>query len=145
MNIDLSSRTAKSAPLIDMDVEFPRVNDRREALSTRFVYVPTLTDTLRVSNPPSATFKTLLKVDAENGKVSRHDFGNRIAGEAIFIPKGSGAEDDGYLAVLAYDPVNQTSDFVLLDAAHMDAKPVAIVRLPQRVPQGLHGNWIPNV
>jgi carotenoid cleavage dioxygenase-like enzyme len=145
MNIDLSNRTAKSAPVIDMDVEFPRVNDRREALSTRFVYVPTLTNTLRVSNRPSATFNTLLKVDTENGKVARHDFGNRIAGEAVFVPKGSSSEDDGYLAVLAYDPVNQTSDFVLLDATHIDAEPVAIVRLPQRVPQGLHGNWIPNL
>jgi carotenoid cleavage dioxygenase len=145
MSIDLSNRIAKSAPLIDMDVEFPRVNDRREAQSTRFVYVPTLTDTLRVPSPPSATFNTLLKVDAESGKVSRHDFGNQIAGEAIFIPQGSRTEDDGYLAVLTYDPVNQTSDFVLLDAAHIDAEPVAIVRLPQRVPQGLHGNWIPNL
>jgi hypothetical protein len=39
---------------------------------------------------------------------------------------------------------NRTSDLVLLDAAHIDAKPVAVVLLPQRVPQGLHGTWIPN-
>ena len=42
----------------------------------------------------------------------------------------------------AFDPENQTSDLVLLDAAHIDADPVAVIRLPQRVPQGLHGNWI---
>ena len=34
---------------------------------------------------------------------------------------------------------SQTSDFVLLDAAHIDAEPVAVLRLPQRVPQGLLG------
>jgi carotenoid cleavage dioxygenase-like enzyme len=42
-------------------------------------------------------------------------------------------QDDGYLAVFVFDPVNARSDFVLLDAAHVDD--VAVVRLPQRVPQ----------
>jgi carotenoid cleavage dioxygenase len=94
-----------------------------------------------LTNPPSDTFNTLLKVNAETGDVTRHDFGNRIAGEAVFVPGGN-SEDDGYLAIFSYDPVNHTSDFVLLDAARVEAEPVAVVRLPQRVPQGLHGAWI---
>ena len=74
-----------------------------------------------------------------------HDFGDRLVGEAVFVPRApSSAEDDGYLAVFVFDPVNASSDFVLLDAAHVDAEPVAVVRLPQRVPQGLHGTWIAN-
>jgi carotenoid cleavage dioxygenase len=74
----------------------------------------------------------------------RHDFGNRLGGEPVFIPRPGGTEEgDGYLAVFAYDPATATSDFVLLDAAHVDADPVAVIRLPQRVPQGLHGTWIP--
>ncbi len=86
----------------------------------------------------------MMKVNAETGDVVRHDFGNRVAGEAAFIPRGrNGAEDDGYLAFYAFDPVARTSDLVLLDAAHVDAEPVAVIRMPQRVPQGLHGNWIP--
>lgn len=143
LKIDLARRIVESAQLSEGTVEFPRVNDRHEARSSRFVYLPTLTDTLKVPNPPSAVFNTMLKVDTESGKVTRHDFGNRIAGEATFIPKSSRREDDGYLGVLTYDPERHTSDFVLLDAAHIDAEPVAVVRLPQRVPQGLHGNWIP--
>ncbi len=85
----------------------------------------------------------MMKVNTETGDVVRHDFGNKIAGEATFIPRGTNGEDDGYLAIYAFDPENQTSDLVLLDAAHIDADPVAVIRLPQRVPQGLHGNWIP--
>jgi carotenoid cleavage dioxygenase len=110
------------------------------------VYLPTLTGSLKLPNAPSAVFNTLMKVDTETGAIARHDFGNRIAGEAVFIPRDprrGEREDDGYLAVFAFDPANQTSDFVLLDAAHVDADPVAVVRLPQRVPQGLHGTWIP--
>jgi carotenoid cleavage dioxygenase len=106
--------------------------------------VPTRTATLKLANAPSDTFNTMLKVDTASGKIVRHDFGNRIAGEAVFIPRnGRGGEDAGYLAIFAFDPVNRTSDFVLLDAARIEADPIAVVRLPQRVPQGLHGSWIP--
>jgi carotenoid cleavage dioxygenase len=143
MDIDLASRAISDAQISDMVTEFPRVNDSLEALPTRYVFLPTRTDTLKLPHPPSATFNTMVKADTESGQMVRHDFGNRIAGEAVFIPRpGGSGEDEGYLAVFAFDPVNQTSDFILLDAARIDADPVAVVRLPQRIPQGLHGNWI---
>jgi carotenoid cleavage dioxygenase len=126
-----------------MVTEFPRVNDALDSLPTRIVYLPTLTDTRRLANPPSAAFNTMMKIDTETGDVLRHDFGNKIAGEAVFIPSGGNGEDDGYLAIYAFDQENRTSDLVPLDASHIDADPVAMIRLPQRVPQGLHGNWIP--
>ena len=144
MNIDLSSHKIADLEIANVVVEFPRVNDGLNALPTRFVYLPTLTDTLKIAHPPSATFNTMMKVNTETGDIVRHDFGNRIAGEATFIPrKAHGPEDEGYLAIFAFDPVNRTSDLVLLDASHIDADPVAVIRMPQRVPQGLHGTWIP--
>jgi carotenoid cleavage dioxygenase-like enzyme len=142
LRIDLASRRINDVQLIDLAVEFPRCNDTLEARPTRFVYLPTRTDTLRQEKAPSDTFNCLLKVDTEAGSVLRHDFGNRIAGEAVFVPRGHRAEDDGYLAIFTFNPADRTSDFVLLDAADIPAAPVAVVRLPQRVPQGLHGTWI---
>jgi carotenoid cleavage dioxygenase-like enzyme len=143
MSIDLANHKITDTEIANMVVEFPRFNDSLNALATRYVYLPTLTDTLRIANPPSATFNTMMKVNTETGDIVRHDFGNRVAGEATFIPRRNGGEDDGYLAIYAFDPVNRSSDLVLLDAAHIDAEPVAVIRMPQRVPQGLHGNWIP--
>lgn len=144
MDIDIAKRRVTDFEITGLVTEFPRVNDAFNALPTRYVYLPTLTDTLRVPNPPSATFNTMMKVNTETGAVLMHDFGNRIAGEATFIArKQGGREDDGYVATFAFDPVQQTSEFVLLDAARLDDEPVAVVRLPQRVPQGLHGNWMP--
>jgi carotenoid cleavage dioxygenase-like enzyme len=143
MTIDLADRRISDGQVAGMPTEFPRVNDALVALPTRFVYLPTLTDTLRQAAPPAATFNTMMRVNTETGDVVQHDFGNRIAGEATFIPRRTEGEDDGYLAIFAFDPVTQTSDLVLLDAAHVDADPVAVIRMPQRVPQGLHGNWIP--
>ncbi|WAI81766.1 MULTISPECIES: carotenoid oxygenase family protein [Achromobacter] len=70
--------------------------------------------------------------------------GNQIVGAAAFVPKPGGGttEDDGYLAAFTYDPVRQGSNLVLLDASRIDEAPVAVIEMPQRVPQGLHGNWI---
>jgi carotenoid cleavage dioxygenase-like enzyme len=145
MTIDPAVHCISDSRVTDLGVEFPRANDSRDALPTRFVFLPTLTDTLRQRDPPSATFNTIVKVNAETGDVALHDFGNKLVGEAAFIPRApSSGEDDGYLAIFVFDPMNASSDFVLLDAAHVDDEPVAVVRLPQRVPQGLHGSWISN-
>ncbi|NJL73200.1 MAG: carotenoid oxygenase family protein, partial [Candidatus Competibacteraceae bacterium] len=53
------------------------------------------------------------------------------------------AEDGGWLALYVFDPGAGTSDFVLLDAEHMEDEPVAVVRMPQRCPRGFTGSWIP--
>jgi hypothetical protein len=109
MNIDLASRKIADTEIANMVVEFPRVNDALNALPTRFVYLPTLTNTLQLASPPSATFNTMLKVNTETGAIVRHDFGNRVAGEATFVPrKANRSEDDGYLAIFAFDPVNRS-------------------------------------
>lgn len=60
------------------------------------------------------------------------------------------SEDDGYLLFYAFDesqldvegeaPPDARSEFWILDAKDMRTV-VARVRLPQRVPYGLHGNW----
>ncbi|WP_176463968.1 carotenoid oxygenase family protein [Bordetella genomosp. 11] len=143
MTIDPASRSFKVAGFSNEVTEFPRVNHLREALPTRFVYMPTLTSSLKEANPPSAVFNTVLKLDTETGRYTRHDLGNQIVGEAAFVPKpGGGAEDDGYLAAFTYDPVRQGSNLVLLDATRIEESPVAVIEMPQRVPQGLHGNWI---
>ena len=144
MTIDTTKRRFAIAPYSDDVTEFPRINHRHEALPTRYSYVPTLTSTLMVPNVPSATFNAVLKFDAETGRSTRHDFGNMIVGEAAFVPRpgSSKGEDDGYLAAFAYDPTSASSRFVLLDARRIEEAPVAVIALPQRVPQGLHGNWI---
>jgi carotenoid cleavage dioxygenase len=51
MTIDLAARKVSDAQVAGMVTEFPRVNDALDALPTRFVYLPTLTDTLRLAKP----------------------------------------------------------------------------------------------
>lgn len=143
LTIDPVRRNFKIAKYSDDVTEFPRFNHLREALPTRYAYTATLTPSLKIPNPPSAVFNALIKFDTETGKSTRHDLGNQIVGEAAYVPRPGGRrEDDGYLAAFTYDPVRKGSNFVLLDARRINEAPVAVIEMPQRVPQGLHGNWL---
>ena len=79
--IDLAGKAVRDSALGDFATEFPRINDEFEATPSRFIYLPTLTDTLKLPNIPSAVFNTIVKADAETGRTIRHDFGNAIGGE----------------------------------------------------------------
>jgi carotenoid cleavage dioxygenase len=87
-----------------------------------------------------------VKYDLDTKTSEIHNFGKgRTPGEAVFVPASSGAaEDEGYLLTYVYDADRDTSDFVILDAQNITSEPLAAVPLPQRVPMGFHGNWIPD-
>ena len=53
-------------------------------------------------------------------------------------------ESSGYYLGYVYDPSRDGSDLVIVDASDFAGDPVAKIALPQRVPHGFHGNWIPN-
>jgi len=64
--------------------------------------------------------------------------------EAIFVPppgfdSGNG---EGYVMQLVDRHATGTTDLLILDAQRIDAEPVATLRIPIRMPGGLHGNWV---
>ena len=67
-----------------------------------------------------------------------------MPGEASFVPADDTPDGPGWLMSYVYNPATDTSDLTILDADRLDAKPVATVHLPARVPFGFHGNWIPD-
>lgn len=142
LTIDLASGKVADSQVSDLTTEFPRIDDRLNALPSRFIYLPTVTDTLDKASQTTAAFNCMMKIDGETGTIVKHDLGNRIAGEAVFIPRGTESEDDGYVTFFVYDVAAKTTDLFLMDAKAIDGDPVAVIRMPQRVPQGLHGNWI---
>lgn len=69
----------------------------------------------------------------------------RFGGEAIFVPRSTEPEieeDDGYLITFVHDENNGTSEAVIVDAKTMAAEPVAVVKLPNRVPYGFHAIFV---
>jgi len=133
---DLDGGTVTEEVLDDRDIEFPRVAESRVGLGNRYGYAVA---TFGESN-------SIVKYDLASGSSSVHDFGTeQIPGEAVFVPRdGSVAEDDGWLLQYVYDKPTNTSEFVVLDANDVSAEPTARVPLPQRIPFGFHGSWIPD-
>jgi carotenoid cleavage dioxygenase len=89
----------------------------------------------------------LLKVDFQTGARELHEFPkNENAAEAIFVP-AEGADpnsDEGWVMSYVYDENSNETEFVILDASDLKKDPVARVKLPQRVPHGFHGSWMPD-
>lgn len=143
LTIDRSRARFTTEAVSEEQTEFPGINRMREALPTRYTYTPIRTASLQVPNVPGSGFNCLVKHDADTGRASRFDAGNQLLGEAVFIPRpGARGEDDGYLGTFVFDPVREASTFILLDARQVADGPVAVIQMPQRVPQGLHGNWM---
>jgi carotenoid cleavage dioxygenase len=138
--IDPQAGRVVETPLDDRAVEFPRIDDRRMGRSHRFGYA--VANGGDVTRPAAA----IVKYDLARGTVAAHEFGpGRHPSEAVFVPVADGAaEDDGVLLCFVYDAGRDGSDFVALDARAPADPPLATVRLPQRVPFGFHGNWIPD-
>ena len=62
--------------------------------------------------------------------------------EPCFVPRTPTApEGDGYLVALVDDVVRNYSELVILEARAIEEGPIARVKLPFRLRQGLHGNW----
>jgi carotenoid cleavage dioxygenase len=84
-------------------------------------------------------------IDLSTGKEERYFCGPKSTlQEPTFIPKSdNAAEGEGYLVALVNRYDEMRSDLVVLDAQHLDDGPVATVKLPLRLRQGLHGSWVP--
>ena len=83
------------------------------------------------------------KIDFASGEVATFDHGpGRFGSEPLFIARGD-AEDDGWLMLQVHDAETNSGELCVIDAQDLAAGPVAAIKLPQRVPYGFHGAWIP--
>ncbi len=138
--VDLSTRRVERQVIDPTPQEFPRIDERRFGQRYRYAY----TVSVPLDGDPQLTGATqLYKHDLETGTRQVHEFGaGRVPGEFIFVPASVAAgEDEGWLVGLVIHTAEQATEFTILDARTFDAAPLAIVRLPHRIPPGFHGNW----
>jgi len=131
---DAFSRTA----LDDTTGEFPRIDDRRAGLRHRFAC-------FAGDSPRGDTLDSVVALDLIAGRRSayRVPAGDAVS-EPVFAPRREdAAEGDGWLLAVAWRAAEQCSHLLVLEAQDVARGPIASVRLPQRVPFGFHGNWMP--
>ena len=139
---DLETGNVKEETLDDRGMDFPRIADARVGLKNRYAY------TLQFANESGDPgFAGHLKFDFETGVSELHDYGSGyVPAEPVFIaaPGSSANSDEGWVLNYVYDEGLNKSELVILDATKFTAAPVARIKLPQRVPFGFHGSWIPD-
>jgi carotenoid cleavage dioxygenase len=88
-----------------------------------------------------------LRHDFEKGTSAARSFGPGTSlGEAVFVPRGDDAdESDGWLLLLVHSAETGNSALHILNADDVEGEAQAVIDLPQRVPAGFHGNWVPDL
>ncbi len=136
---DLKTGKASQERLDNMNVEFPRVDERFNGRQYRHAY-----KNGTVNKALDTQFDSIVHYDLKTGEKQIHNFGvGAFPLEPVFVPRSMNApEGDGFLLSYVYRESSKTSDLVILDAQHLRDKPLAIIQLPHRVPYGFHGCWV---
>jgi carotenoid cleavage oxygenase len=141
-HLDGRGGPVKEERLDDRGQEFPRVDERLVGLPHRYGYA------VGVDHPDGIVGReaVLVRHDLERATTDVRAFGpDAQVGEAVFVPRTADAgEADGWVLLLAYDGASDTSSLYVLNGEDIGGEPAAVVRLPQRVPAGFHGNWVPD-
>ncbi len=142
--VDPASGRVREERISDRYQEFPRHAPAVGGQPYQFGYAASVGPAADPTDPSDELFGPTLKTDVQTGEVTAHDHGpGRGGAEPVFVPRpDADAEDDGWLLVLVHDAGTDRSELVILDAADMSAPSRARIQLPQRVPDGFHGNWV---
>ncbi|MCC5986566.1 MAG: carotenoid oxygenase family protein [Pararhodobacter sp.] len=94
--------------------------------------------------PGDWLFTGIKKYDLLNDTQTRYEYGpGRYGSEPhVALRPGATAEDDGYIITLVTDMIADRSECLILDAADIEAGPVARITLPERISVGTHACWV---
>ncbi|WP_419816353.1 carotenoid oxygenase family protein [Glacieibacterium sp.] len=140
--IDPAARSVEQRTIDHAPQELPRIDERRTGREYRYAYALGLPENGGAAPDDESL---LYKHDLETGTRQAHRFGaGRAAGEFVFVPRSAQAsEDDGWLVGFVIEADGNGTALEIIDARVIDSPPVATVRLPHRIPPGIHGAWLP--
>ncbi len=132
----------KEERLDDRGQEFPRVDERRVGRPHRYGY----SVTVAAHDDILGTESGLIRHDLDRGTSEVRHFGaGATVGEGVFVPRAAdAAEGNGWVLILVHQGATDSSSLHILNAEDLGGDPQATIELPQRVPAGFHGNWVPD-
>lgn len=137
IDLDAGAPCQSQEFLCDIPGEFPRIDDRFAGSAHRHAWFVG-------DGAPGQPFASLVHIDHHEGRLDVYELpAGDCASEGVFVPRGTQADEgDGWLMSVVYRGRSDRSDLLVFDAQRLGAGPVACVRLPCRVPNGFHGNWV---
>jgi carotenoid cleavage dioxygenase len=150
LSVDLSKRQDS----YDMEILYPeigvlpRTDERYWSLPYRVGFMPVMDPGLPVDHKrmgnTGLVLNTWTRFDHDRGKAtSWHTDDASSLQEPQFVPRRPGApEADGYLIGMVNRHEDMRSELLVLDACHLDEGPIAVVRLPFRLRNAIHGTWV---
>lgn len=123
--------------LHERDIEFPRIDDRLTTGAHRVVATVGRSGSRRL---PAGAADALFWFDVDSGTDAMWAGDSLAPGEPVHL---TGAAGGGYWGSIATDFTDLTSWFLVFPDEDPGSGPIARVRLPIRVPAGLHGAWLP--
>lgn len=149
--MNLKTGEVKQRQLSILRVDFPRIHPEYTGRKVRYTYCAVLDEqdkTIGLVKYDLSMEPTLSRELKAGGNIAGvfHYGPGRVGGDPIFVPRNPGTvgvpEDDGYLISFVHDVNTDTSEVVIIDAKTMELDPVAVVRLPRRVPHGFHALFV---
>ena len=142
--IDLASGTVTEEQIDDRPGDFGRVADSVVGLDANYGYLMAMAGEGNSEEPVYGS--ALWKYDLQTGKCWEHHLGEGVrGGEPVFAadPESNG-EDEGWIITIVHSETTGSSKMIIVDAQDFESEPIATIHLPQRVPYGAHGSWIPD-
>lgn len=144
--IRLNLTTGKSSRrvLANLNLEAGQLNRNFVGRKSRYLYLAIAEPWPKISGIAKVDMEAK---DAPGGAVVgqiRYEEGC-FGGEPVFVPRTShpeAPEDDGYILTFRHNENTQKSELVVLDASSSSLDLIATVKLPSRVPYGLHGTFV---
>ncbi|MFO7565555.1 MAG: carotenoid oxygenase family protein [Enhygromyxa sp.] len=139
VEIPANSDQASWRPLVPHGVDFPRIHPRGEGTEVAVLYGACRRDP-RYSDP----FDSIIRVDLRDPEAPPQLWsppGTVFVGEPLFVPESADPRSvAGHVIAIVSDGERRESRLVILDAAAIDAGPVAWAPLPL-LPVAFHGDW----
>ncbi|MCW2525448.1 MAG: 9-cis-epoxycarotenoid dioxygenase [Pseudonocardiales bacterium] len=141
MRLEPSTGRVSHETLADQSMEFPRIDDRSVTQAHRVIGTSMSSGRQKLI---SGDGDTLAWYDTSTQHSTQWFAGDLAVGEQTFIPNpGDPDPSHGWWTTIATDRNDLTSRLLIIPAADPASGPLATIHLPQRVPAGLHGAWLP--
>ena len=145
-SIDLNSQDGfQETPLTEFTgCEFPKIDERYATRRHQHGFV-LIQDPKNPFINGRLAFPYVGYFDHRTRQTRRYFAGENCSfQEPVFVPRSpDAAEADGYLVLLRNNLVTLTSELLVLDVQRIESGPIAIVAIPIRLRDAIHGSWVP--